>query len=251
MSKIIQSSLFFLMLFFSVSGTSSDAQGAEPAVTQPSNAYLDLNRQLPEFKLDSATPLEGAIESLRNAAHANIVVDWPSVEDAGVRRDAPVRIHLWDVTVDQALRAMIAVVDHEGLIAHQPQNGIILVATRDKLRRVGQVVRVYDVRPIIDDLYEDRRLRAATTQSIRQEPRAPASGPAPRLDEANEALVRMIQATVEPQGWHDPRWGEGFARPFAGRLIITQTPENHRKIAELLRVLRKGGSKDGTPVFGR
>jgi hypothetical protein len=223
------------------------APGAKPA-----NTYADLNRNIPELKLDAATPLESAIEVLRTATHANIVVDWDSLADAGVKRDARVRAHLWDVTLDQALRAIEAVADKEALISHERQNGIIVVAARDKLRRGGQVVCVYDVRPILDDLIEYHRDRVPATRPAQDDAGTAASRAAvPSLDEATEGLVRMIQATVEPDGWRDQSWGEGFARPFAGRLVITQTPENHRKIAELLRRLREGGSKAGAQLFGR
>jgi hypothetical protein len=108
------------------------------------------------------------------------------------------------------------------------------------------------MRPIIDDLFEYRRLRTTSTRPARQDADGAASAnSAPSLDEAAEGLVRMIQATVGPQSWRDQSWNEGFARPFAGRLVITQTPENYRKIAQLLRSLRDGGNKDGTQLFGR
>ncbi|HEY2587910.1 MAG TPA: hypothetical protein VGI81_19355 [Tepidisphaeraceae bacterium] len=231
-------------------GMPSEADVVAPAEAKPANAYADLNRTIPEFKLDSAVRLEAAIDAVREATHANIVVDWASLEDAGVKRDAPVHIHLWDVTLDQGLRAIEAVADKEGLISHEPQNGIIVIAARDKLRRGGQVVRVYDVRPILDDLIAYRRDRKPATRPARDGASVRPDG-VPSLDEATEGLVRMIQTTVEPEGWRDQSWNEGFARPFAGRLVITQTPENHRKIAALLRTLREGGSKDGTQFFGR
>lgn len=231
-------------------GTPSQADVAAPADAKPANAYADLNRKIPELKLDSAVPLEAAIDVVRETTHANIVVDWGSLQDAGVKRDVPVRVHLWDVTLDQALRAIEAVADKEGLISHEPQNGIILVAARDKLRRDGRVVRVYDVRPILDDLIAYRRDRSPSTRPARDGAPARPDG-VPSLDEATEGLVRMIQANVEAEGWRDQSWNEGFARPFAGRLVITQTPENHRKIAALLRTLRGGGSKDGTQLLGR
>jgi hypothetical protein len=251
MLRNVQLAALFPLLWILPVGRGANAKVDPWATTQPANRYADLDRKIPELKLESATPLERAIDTVRGLAHANIIVDWASLEDAGVKRETPVRIHLWDVTLGQALRGLIAVADHDGLISHEAQNGIVVVAARDKLRRGGRVLRVYDVRPIIDEL-SSRHPLTSTTQPAAQgdgPPGGSSSGPSP--EEATEALVRMIQAMVEPETWRDQSWGEGFARPFAGRLVITQTPENHRKIAELLRTLREGGSRDGTQLFGR
>jgi hypothetical protein len=252
MSKNVPLTSLFPIWLLILPAALSNAKIDPWATTQPANGYADLDRKVPEFELESATPLESAINSLRDAAHANIVVDWASLEDAGVKRDTPVRIHLWDVTLDQALRATIAAADRDGLISHEPQNGIIVVAARDKLRRGGRVVRVYDVREIIDAECGYHRVHAASTQPAGQDGGTPATQDSgASLDDATAGLIRMIQATVEPETWRDQSWGDGFARPYAGRLVITQTPENHRKIAALLRTLREGASKDGTQLFGR
>jgi hypothetical protein len=240
--------LLMPLLMLGEMGASPDTA---PARETPATAYVDLNQRIPELKLEAATPLESALETLRDVSHANITVDWGSLQDAGVKRDAPVRIHLWNVTLSEALRAMIAVVDYHDLVSHEAQNGVIVVAAREKLWRAGRVVRVYDVRPIIDDLCGYRGLRTASTQSTGQRDTSGHGGPVPTLDEATEALVRIIQKTVPPEGWHDKSWSDDFARPFAGQLIVTQTPENHRKIADLLRTLREGGSNDGMQLFGK
>lgn len=224
---------------------------ADIAATQP-DARTDPNRRIPEFRLESPTPLDSAIEALRTASHANIVVDWPSLRDAGVRRDAPVRICLWNVTLNEALRAIIAVADYHGLISFQIQDGVIVVAAREKLWRAGRVVRVYDVRPIVEYLLEDRRLRTPTTQSNQQSAVA-SSHPGTTLttDEATEAIVHLIQTTVIPEAGQHGSLETDFIRPFAGRLIISQTPENHRKIVSLLRALREPGMTEGTKLFGQ
>lgn len=224
---------------------------ADVATAVP-DADTDQNRKIPEFKLESPTPLESAIEALRNTAHANIVVDWPSLLDAGVKRDAQVRICLWNVTLNEALRAVIAVADYHGLVSFQMQDGVTMVAAREKLWRAGRVVRVYDVRPIIEDLRASRRLHTPTTQPNQQSAAASSHpGMAITADEATDAIVRLIQTTAVSDGWQHGSTAADFVRPFAGRLIISQTPENHRKIAGLLRALRERGTTEGAALFGQ
>lgn len=227
-----------LLLLF---GRACGADAARPD-TQPANAYADLDRVVPELKLVVGTTFEAAVSELSRATRANIVVDWADVESAGLRRDMPVRVDLWGVTLDQALRAVEAVVDKEGELSHEAHNEIILVATRGKLKNAGQVVRVYDVRPIIDDLCADRRARTPVGHDG-QAPAAAAAASPPTLDEATDGLKRLIEETVEPGSWTDQSWGNGTIHDWAGRLVVTQTPEAHRKVADLLKKLREGGTK--------
>jgi hypothetical protein len=62
--------------------------------------------------------------------------------------------------------------------------------------------------------------------------------------------VDAMEATVAPATWTDNGGSAGAITAFAGRLIITQTPANQRKVVSFLRTLRAGGSREGTDVRG-
>jgi transposase len=67
----------------------------------------------------------------------------------------------------------------------------------------------------------------------------PAGGLAATEKEA-EALIRVIQKTVEPKSWQAVG-GEGVIEYLAGKkvLVVRHTPAAHEKVAELLNLLQK------------
>jgi general secretion pathway protein D len=54
-----------------------------------------------------------------------------------------------------------------------------------------------------------------------------------------DALVKLIQETVDPTSWRDAGGSVGGIRPLNGQLIVTQTPENQRAMVNLLEQLRE------------
>jgi general secretion pathway protein D len=54
-----------------------------------------------------------------------------------------------------------------------------------------------------------------------------------------DALVKLIQETVDPTSWRDAGGTVGGIRPLNGQLIVSQTPENQRLLINLLDQLRE------------
>jgi general secretion pathway protein D len=54
-----------------------------------------------------------------------------------------------------------------------------------------------------------------------------------------DALVKLIQETVDPTSWRDAGGSVGAVRALNGQLIVTQTPENQRALVNLLEQLRE------------
>jgi type II secretory pathway component GspD/PulD (secretin) len=53
------------------------------------------------------------------------------------------------------------------------------------------------------------------------------------------ALVLLIQDTIDPTSWYDAGGEATITAYEIKKLVVLQTPENHRKIAELLQEMRK------------
>ena len=53
-----------------------------------------------------------------------------------------------------------------------------------------------------------------------------------------EAIENAITNSVEPEGWK-PNGGVGTITANGGQLVILQTPENHKVIADAIEQLRK------------
>lgn len=226
----------------------SPASSTEPA---PQETHADLYQMIPELKLESTT-LERAIQTLREQTKANIVVYWDDLERLGAKRDAPIQLHLWNVSLDQALGILLTLsgIDDSAITDRTVRDGIIIVGSPARLRGAPRVTRIYDVRDLIDEFWRESRL---PTQATR---------PAPTINGTNvwnseltyvqvaENFSQLIQDAIDPDSWRENGGNIGVIHALGGHLIITQTPTNHRKIVNLLRTLRAGGSKEGADLSG-
>jgi hypothetical protein len=204
-----------------------------------------LAQKIPELNLDSTT-VEAAIETVRQATHANIVVYWNRVWEMNLFRNTPVKLHLWDVTLDQALGAILTVAGGEYPGMRAVRDGMIVISSPAEIRDGPASVRVYDVRDLIEKFLKEGRLALAypTTRPATRELGAQPG----TYEDTVDSITRLIEDTVNTDSWKDNGGSLGALRELAGRLIITQTPAAHRQIVGLLRTLRAGGSKEGTSV---
>jgi type II secretory pathway component GspD/PulD (secretin) len=58
-----------------------------------------------------------------------------------------------------------------------------------------------------------------------------------------DALIKLIEETVDAPSWRDNGGAVGMIREFGGMLVVTQTAENHRKIKDLLNQLPEQQSR--------
>jgi hypothetical protein len=186
------------------------------------------DRRIPELDLGQST-LEQAFQVLRDSAHANIVVRWPALAHAGVERTTPVRLRLWGVRMGTALDVLLASIETGVPLAWAEVDGITTVSTEEDIRRTPAVV-VYDVRDLLD--------------AVRRSP-VPGVPPdetgrtlAEEVDELTQLIDGCVEATfIRPDPGGAPR-SFGWIRELAGRLIITQSTQNHKKIRDLFKQLR-------------
>ena len=185
-------------------------------------------------------PLDEAIERLRQLTRLNLVVDWIELKTAGVRRDAPVELHLWDTDASRVIQILFMLAGADGPIALDARDGIVFATTRsDAGDPRPSAVRVYDIRDLT------QLAGGNGGQIVWAAPRGIPAGPT--YQERIEALVHLIESSVETDSWKD-NGGGGSLYEFAGRLVVMQTPKNHRLLANFLRTLRAGGSKYGSDI---
>jgi hypothetical protein len=182
-------------------------------------------RRIAELDL-SRTTLEDAFEVLRDKTHANIVVHWPALEDAGIERATPIRLRLWDVGLGAALNILLDSAEPVVPLAWSEDDGVITVSTEEDVHQTG-IMTVYDVRDLLD------AIRPAPVPGG-----APPSETARTRGEAIDELTRLITECVDPETWRDAGGTTGSMRELGARLIITQSRENHKKIHDLLKQLR-------------
>jgi type II secretory pathway component GspD/PulD (secretin) len=140
--------------------------------------------------------------------------------------------------------ALCAVAVAEEQKAKDPQ-----AATAEAAR---SVTRVYDIRDLIFALDKSEPSTIVPPTRLGQRPPAvkpptppstqptaePARGPE-TPESLTEEVVDLIRETVDPESWRDNGGTVGAIRSLSGQLIVTQSPENQRQIANLFEQLRQ------------
>ena len=189
------------------------AQQDVPAVAEGEDEDVDpavlarLDQKLEEMNFAGA-PLADVIDFLRDVAGVNVVVEWGQLESAGIDRNAPVTLRVKNVKFGRALDLVLSGAAAGVPLGYAVDGNVIRISTRDHLDSVT-AVRVYDVRDII----------ASEVQV--------------------QDLTQLITESVDPDSWRDSGGSVGVIRPTRNKLVVTQTPMNHREIRSLLQKLRE------------
>jgi hypothetical protein len=183
-----------------------------------SPAHKALAFRFGELNIHSAT-FEQVITDLAARAHANIDVQWEALQSAGISRTTKVRLHLRDVTLAQALSALLSEAQANSTKPEYHAEGGIIVVSAGTDVPVACVTVIYNVRDLLQ-LQEGVDDDGATHA------------------EAAEALTRTITETIMPDSWRDAGGSVGAIRELSGLLIITHTADGHEEILRLLEQLR-------------
>ena len=190
-----------------------------------------LRRRVAEVSLDEV-PLDLAVASLGKMYATNVVVDWPAPGTDLVDRRSPVTLHLRDVTLAEALRAM-CLSTPIGL-DFAPDGGYVRLAPAQG--RPLTVTRVYDLRDWVARKVPD------------DSPPSPApSGPyepsvstmiSNRRTAELERLADLICHCINPDTWEPFGGGFGSATAACDQLVVSNTWEVQEKVRSLLDALR-------------
>lgn len=157
---------------------------------------------------------------------ANFYVDWRALEAAGIDSHATVTLDLQGVPVSVVLKTALKELGGGNvMLACRIDDGVVKISTADDLAK-DTTTRIYDVRDLIEE--EVQRSRASHNGKEGETTE----------QEATDGLARLLEEAVDPVGWRDAGGSVGGLRAFAGRLIVTQTPENHEQILGLVTALR-------------
>lgn len=152
---------------------------------------------------------------LMSQGSIEVVIDWPRLNDAGLRREATIELSLKQVTVGEVLAEAFDNLSPE--IRYSASGRMICIGTARTVR--GPMLRrVYDVRDLVmHDIFAGR---------VKQNPRRD-----PIVKRVMELLISEIKGSVQPQSW-DINGGNGSIQPRFDRqwLIITATEKVHKQI---------------------
>jgi hypothetical protein len=148
------------------------------------------------------TPLQDALEYLKDYHEIRIWVDEAALADENVPMDTPVTLSLSGARLESVLNVMLTPLHLDYLI----EDEMLKITTHDEAQQIWQL-RIYPVRDLLGAGFSPEELQDVITSSV-----APQSW----TDKAGQASVRIVRENL---------------------LIVRQTPEAHRELASALEKL--------------
>lgn len=195
--------------------------------TQPSPAERKLEKIVQKIEVKGGR-LDKLLAFLADTTGVNMSVNWRTLEAAGIAADCPVTLKLHELPARIILKQTL---DNAGggnvKLAFRIGDGVVRISTADEFAREA-VTRVYDVRDLIE--------KGIAEQSRYVDPRF---SKVMTAQDSMDALVRVIQETIDPTSWRDAGGSIGGIRLIFGELIVTLSAEGHDELRQLLAALRQ------------
>jgi len=225
-----------------------------PIGQDPADAavYKQLDEVVDLSEFTSEMPLGEAIGVLKNSVDPplKIVVLWKDLYDnADIDQTTPINMDaISAVPLGAAMKLLLdSVSGGFANLGYVVENGVITIATKESLPS-PLITLVYDVTDLLGrpaDYYAESPeeitadVEQAGAEGFQIENEVDRDELLAQATRRAEALVTLIQESVEPDSWFDAG-GEGTITIHANKkLIVLQTRKAHSELDELLRQLRK------------
>ncbi len=231
--------------------------GAAAATESDANHLVRqrLREKLKELDFDGYR-FDQIIGFLRDFTGLSIHVKWSILENAGYTKEQTINVHLSNVPVEKALNVILedvggAVPGSRGL-GYAIDEGVITISTKDDLS-LNKVTRVYDIRDMILYVPDFTGPQMDLSEITRQRQTAEGGGAEEGIFSGTEAepdeeartkaeiiqnIITNIKEVLAARTGQTAELISGISE-MGGQLIITQTPENHDAIRNLLAQFRE------------
>ena len=215
--------------------------------------YRELDKEVDLSALTEETTFSEAIEMIKNSVSPalKIVVLWRDLSDnAYVEQDTPINVTMpGSVKISVALKLILgSVAGGFAELDYAIKDGIITVATVDALPNRMEI-RQYSIAELLGkpanfitdmDTSEmgysgDSGSSGVPTNNNDQQTSDDAET---QTSQQVQDIITLIQDTVAPESWYDAGGEATIKQGPNQRLVVSQSPENHVKIAKLLKGLR-------------
>ncbi|HEY7115272.1 MAG TPA: M56 family metallopeptidase [Tepidisphaeraceae bacterium] len=229
----------------SVRGGGGDSR-ARTGIDDPANARTAEKLKKPISVKFNGQGLADCLDFLRDTTGADILVEWASLESAGITKDNPVTLDLREpIPAGDALSLMFRAMG-VGLTWELDRGVVVVHATGDQQVSTTLIMRVYDVSDLIAGGTTAAVVPAGASGGGGGFGGGPAGVGAGNPTDVSQ-LVTLIVTTVQPETWRDAGGATGSISIFRSKLVIKSTEAVHRDVAQLLEMLREKPAK-GAPA---
>lgn len=195
-----------------------------------------LDQKVPEIRFDEVTFSDG-LGFFRDVSRMDFRIDWKAVEESGTYGITPISIHLRNVTLRDALEQFLARTNQD--LTFEVEGNVVRITTQ---AMVPRVVKTYDVSDLLPPPARFGPPPAPPPMPYTLAGTlAPASEDAATRTEYLEEIAKVVSDSIVTESWVSDG-GAGTIWVGAGRLIVLQTREGHRKIETLLHELHKASA---------
>jgi type II secretory pathway component GspD/PulD (secretin) len=209
----------------------TDARGAVTAIDPRTEQILNTLESKRVHDVDfqeGDMNLEGVITYLQSVTGENFV---PSRKVREEKAQTGITLKVDNVSVRQVLE----LITEPNELAWKVRNGVVMILAKDEA--IDQpVLQFYDVKDLVAKIQDFPGSEINLVPSKYQPPEA-GEAAEPKSPFEVEQLIEVIKQTIEPQSWETVPGAN--VEPKNNVLVITQTPEVHRKIGQFLSDLRK------------
>ncbi|HYE20255.1 MAG TPA: M56 family metallopeptidase [Tepidisphaeraceae bacterium] len=179
--------------------------------------------------------LKDVLDSIRDRVGVDMMVDWNSLNSAGLEHATPVTLRLKNPLRADDVLALISRSFGGQLITETTRGGVIVVSAGGNavVAEGPMVTRTYDV----TDLVADGAGGGPEVGAVDGGGGLFAGQSQPRPASAVDQLISVITRTVRPDAWADSG-GQYTVTAFRGKLIVKAPEAIHKEMTDLLDMLR-------------
>lgn len=201
-----------------------------------------LARKLPEINL-TAVALADAVDFLRDTSSANIHVNWPALEAAGIGKDTPVNLRLRGATLRKVLSLILTeAAGGADTLSYYSADGVLEITTRE-LADQDMITRIYPVQDLLVDVPDFTDGPEFNLQQASQAQAGAGGGGGGGVfggsggeeqnqttrEERGQQLIELIIDTIQPDVWQE-NGGSATIRFFQGNLIVKAPRSVHEAL---------------------
>lgn len=209
-----------------------------PNPVSVNGVLAQLDQRVAEVDFENA-PLEQVIDWISSLTSMNVVVNWQTLEYAGVERDKPVTLAVRNIPLSQLIWLLLEEAGGPDLnLAYQARDNLLIISTEEEFGR-AMIVRVYDVADLtvrVPKFREAPHVSLEQAGNGRSAMSSSGSGSGEPEEDGGDSgdpdaqqLADLVVNAIDPDSWSG-NGGAGTVQVYRDMLIVRNNAFVHQAI---------------------